>query len=177
MQEGGNRGREKKKKKENVVSKNLHLPHPDQHVSLSGVRAEMRLVKLPCVSILGCLAFVWGRKRWRGHSLAQGERTAKQSLYWKCGRNALEQQCRRVYFGQSNHSKNMQIFRTKKKLFKMTSSHRVLFIEACEGNNRWDILGKPDGNNIVSVPFMLKMVPLDKFFCPYSEVQREVFPK
>lgn len=71
---------EEKKKKENVVSKNLHLPHPDQHVSLSGVRAEMRLVKLPCVSILGCLAFVWGRKRWRGHSLAQGERTAKQRV-------------------------------------------------------------------------------------------------
>lgn len=59
----------------------------------------------------------------------------------------------------------------------MTSSYRVLFTDACEANNRWDILGKPDGNNIVSVPFMLKMVTLDKFFCPYSEAQWEVFPK
>lgn len=44
MQEGGNRGKEKKKEK--AVSKNLHLLHPNQHVSLSGVRAEMRFIKL-----------------------------------------------------------------------------------------------------------------------------------
>lgn len=56
--EGDNR--EGKKKKERVDSKNLHLPHPHQHASLTRVTAEMRLINLPVFKRLKLSGFCLG---------------------------------------------------------------------------------------------------------------------